>query len=46
MSYYNSKDERNSWHKVWCLALSLVTKILQVLAYEENFVDQVRRSKL
>ena len=46
MSFYNIKDERNPWHKAWCLVISLVTKVLQVVSYKENFVEQVRKQPI
>jgi hypothetical protein len=37
---YLESTERNPWHRIWCLSLSLLTKMLQSLKHRENFVDQ------
>eukprot|EP01122_Echinamoeba_exundans_P015976 TRINITY_DN7965_c0_g1_i1.p1 TRINITY_DN7965_c0_g1~~TRINITY_DN7965_c0_g1_i1.p1 ORF type:complete len:1863 (+),score=301.46 TRINITY_DN7965_c0_g1_i1:45-5591(+) len=37
---YLDNTERNPWHRIWCLSLALLTKMLQSLKHRENFVDQ------
>lgn len=41
LPFYLESGDRNPWHKIWCVSLSLLTKMLQSLRHRENFVDQV-----
>jgi hypothetical protein len=38
---YTTKGERNTWHRVWCYLLSVVSNSLRSLGSAENFVSQV-----
>jgi hypothetical protein len=41
LANYTDKDERNPWHRVWCMILSVLLRMLKSLANAENFVAQV-----